>query len=292
MNPVEIATAAKRPNISLRVDLFATKDEKQRSLLRRVEFADKPGIVFVSTHKSAEETAADLQQIGVPAVFYHSGMKAKEREEIQTKFMNGDVPVIVATDAFGMGIDMPNIRFVYHLDVSDSVDAYCQEIGLAGRDGEPAEAVLFYRPQDIPSQSPKAGTAHVDSSPLEAVYNALLDQKGPMSREELSVASTFNARKLVGLLHTLEEIGAVAHLGNGEIEATSNRPLTEVIEEAEHQQQFQKELRKRRLQQMQQFAECRRCRRECLLRYLGDDHAGPCGNCDRCEEHGVLAKVA
>jgi len=113
-----------------------------------------------------------------------------------------------------------------------------------------------------------------------------------MTREELSQASTFSARKLVGLLHKLEETGAVTHLETGEIHATSDRPLSEVIEEAERQQQFHKELRKRRLQQMQQYAEWRRCRRECLLRYFGDDYAGPCGNCDRCEERGVLAKVA
>ncbi len=281
-----------RPNISLRVDLFSTKDEKYQSLLRRVEFADKPGIVYVATHKNAETIAADLQQLGVEAVCYHGGMKAREREEIQNKFMGGDVPVIVATNAFGMGVDKADIRFVYHADVSDSLDAYYQEIGRAGRDGEPAEAVLFYRPQDISSQNFKTGTSHVDAESLEAVYNALLDQKGPMSREELCAASTFNARKLVGLLHKLEETGAVAHLENGDIEASSNRPLSEVIEEAEHQQQFHKEHRKRQLQQMQQYAECRRCRRECLLRYFGDDYAGPCGNCDRCEEHGLLRKAA
>jgi ATP-dependent DNA helicase RecQ len=96
----------------------------------------------------------------------------------------------------------------------------------------------------------------------------------------------------VGLIHQLEETGAVATRDDGQIEATSNRPLSEVIEEAEHRQQSQKELRKRRLQQMQQYAECRTCRRECLLRYFGDDSAGPCGNCDRCEARGVLAKVA
>jgi len=281
-----------RPNISLRVDLFSSKDEKYQALLRRVEFADKPGIVYVSTHKNAESIASDLQRIGVEAVCYHGGLKARDREEIQNRFMNGDVPVIVATNAFGTGADKPDARFVYHADVSDSVEAYYQEIGRAGRDGEPAEAVLFYRPQDISAQSFKTGTAHVDSESLEAVYNALLDQKGPMTREELSGASKFSARKLAGLIHKLEETGALGHLASGEIEATSNRPLPEVIEEAERRQQFQKELRKRRLQQMQQYAECRRCRRECLLRYFGDEFAGPCGNCDRCEERGELAKVA
>jgi ATP-dependent DNA helicase RecQ len=281
-----------RPNISLRVDLFSSKDEKYQALLRRVEFADKPGIVYVSTHKNAEAIAADLQRMDVPAVFYHGGLKPKDREEIENRFMTGDVPVIVATNGFGMGADKPDIRFVYHADVSDSVDAYYQEIARAGRDGEPAEAVLFYRPQDISSQSFKTGTAHVDSEALEAVYHALLETKEPMTREELSEASKFSSRKLTGLIQKLEESGAIAHLETGAIEATSSRPLPEVIEEAERRQQFLKDIRKRRLQRMQQYAECRSCRREYLLRYFGQDSAGPCGNCDRCEEKGVLAKVA
>jgi ATP-dependent DNA helicase RecQ len=172
------------------------------------------------------------------------------------------------------------------------VDAYFQEIGRAGLDGEPAEAVLFYRPQDISSQSFKTGNAHVDSDALESVYNAMLEAKGPMTREELSEASKFSSRKLVGLIQKLEESGAIAHLETGEIAATSDRPLNEVIEEAERRQQLMKETRKRRLQQMQQYAECRSCRREFLLRYFGQESAGPCGNCDRCEEKGVLRKAA
>jgi len=291
-NPRLFVSGFDRSNISLRVDLFASKDEKYQALLRRVEFADKPGIVYVATHKNAQTIAADLRRMGVEADFYHGGMKAKDREETQNRFTNGDIPVIVATNAFGMGVEKSDIRFVYHADVSDSVDAYCQEINLAGSDGNPAEAVLFYRPQDISAQSFKTGSAHVDTESLEAVYNALFEQKDPMTREQLSAASKFSARKLVGLIHRLEETGAVAHLETGEVEATSSRPLAEVIEEAEHRQQSHKELRKRRLLQMQQYAECRRCRRECLLRYFGDEFAGPCGNCDRCEERGVLAKVA
>ena len=290
--PRVIVDGFDRPNISLRVDLFSSKDEKYEALLRRVEFADKPGMVCVATHRNAETIAADLQRIDVPAVCYHGGLKAREREEIQSRFMNGDVPVIVATNAFGMGVVKPDIRFVYHADVSDSVDAYYQEIGQAGRDGKTAEAVLFYRPQDISAQSFKTGTAHVDSDALEAVYNALLVGKEPMARKDLSQATTFSPRKLVGLIHKLEETGAVTTLGDGQIGATSDRPLSDVIEQAGNRQQFQKELRKRRLQQMQQYAEGRSCRRERLLRYFGDDYAGPCGNCDRCEERGVLGKVA
>jgi ATP-dependent DNA helicase RecQ len=291
-NPRVLVHGFDRPNISLRVDTFGSQDEKWESLLRRVEFAEKPGIVYVATHNHAEAIAADLQKMNVEAVFYHGGLKSKQREEIQNKFMSGEVPVIVATNAFGMGVDKPDIRFVFHADVSDSLDAYYQEIGRAGRDGEPAEAVLFYRPQDISAQQFKTGPAHVNSEGLEAVFNALKVTKGPMTREEIVQATGIGARKLVGLLQQLEETGATRHLESGEIEAASNRPLTEIIESASEKQKFQKDLRKRRLQQMQSYAETRSCRRVYLLRYFGDDYQGPCGNCDRCEEARVLSRAA
>ncbi|HWG19465.1 MAG TPA: ATP-dependent DNA helicase RecQ [Terracidiphilus sp.] len=291
-NPRVLVHGFDRPNISLRVDQFSSKDEKYSSLMRRVEFADKPGIVYVATHKNAETLADDLRQIGVEALCYHGGMRSREREEIQNKFMNGDVPVIVATNAFGMGVDKPDIRFVYHADVSDSLDAYYQEIGRAGRDGEEAEAVLFYRPQDISAQQFKTGAANVDSEGLESVYNALKSHRKPMTRERIVEATGIAARKLVGLLQKLEETGAITHLESGEMKAASTRPLAEIIEAAAEKQKFQKELRKRRLQQMQSYAEWRSCRREYLLRYFGDDYKGPCGNCDRCEEAGVLPRAA
>jgi ATP-dependent DNA helicase RecQ len=279
-------------NISLRVDQFSSKDEKCESLLRRVEFAEKPGIVYVSTHRNAESIAADLQQVGVDALFYHGGLKTKQRAEIQSRFMAGEAPVVVATNAFGLGVNKPDIRFVYHADVSDSLDAYCQEIGRAGRDGEPAEAVLFYRPQDIAAQQFKTGPAHVDSEGLESVYNTLIAMKGPMTRDEIVVETGIGARKLVGLLHKLEETEAICHLESGDFDATSARPLSQVIEAAAENQKFQKEFRKQRLQKMQSYAEWRSCRREYLLRYFGDDYAGPCGNCDRCEQLRILPRAA
>jgi len=207
-NPRVLVHGFDRPNISLRVDQFSSQDDKCESLLRRVEFAEKPGIVYVATHKHAEDIAADLQRMGVPALFYHGGLKARQREEIQNKFMQGEAPVIVATNAFGMGVDKADIRFVFHADVSDSLDAYYQEIGRAGRDGAPAEAVLFYRPEDISAQQFKTGPAHVDSEGLEAVYKAVQTHKGPMPRDQIVEKTGINARKLVGLLQKLEETEA------------------------------------------------------------------------------------
>jgi ATP-dependent DNA helicase RecQ len=284
-------------NISLRVDTFSSQNAKEESIIRRVEFADKPGVVYVATHKNAETIAADLNRSGIPAVFYHGGLRPSERDEVQNCFMSGQVQVIVATNAFGIGLDRtdldkPEIRFVYHADVSDSLDAYYQEIGRAGRDGEPAEAVLFYRPQDISAQQFKTGPAHIDTAALEAVFNVLRRRRSPIHRHDLADASGIPPRKLAGLLQKLEDAGAANLFDSGEVEAASKRPLAEIVDDAAHRQQAQKEIRKLRLKKMQQFAEWRSCRREFLLRYVGDDFRGPCGNCDRCEASGVLRRAA
>ena len=300
-DPIDIAGAVMqplqspvdRPNISLRVDTFSTREEKHDAVLRRVEYADKPGIVYVATHRNAETIAADLQQVGIEAVFFHGGLKAKEREEIQDRFMRGDVPVVAATSAFGMAVDKPDIRFVYHADVSESLESYYQEIGLAGRDNKPAEAVLFYRPQDISSQQYKTGAGNVDTRALESVAQALAHHRRAASRDDLTRETSLSARKLTTIVHKLEEAGAARQLSSGKIKVATGHSIAGIAEAAASQQKQQQDVRKRRLEQMRAYAECRTCRRAYLLRYLGDDFSGPCGNCDRCERAGAKpAKVA
>ena len=281
-NPKVIVRGFDRPNVSLRVDSFDREPEKLEAVMRRVEFADKPGIVYVATHQHAESLAAGLKDRGVEAVAYHGGMKARERESIQERFTSGDAPVMVATNAFGMGVDKPEIRFVYHADVSESLEAYYQEIGRAGRDGQPAEAVLFYRIGDIAAQRYKTGAGKVDPEQLESVAKVLARPQRARTSEDVSRETGISPRKLVNILHKFEETGAARKLGSGQIRVDSEQSAAEIAEAARRQQETLKEVRIRRLEQMREYAETRDCRREYLLRYLGDDSAGPCGNCDRC----------
>lgn len=146
-----------RPNIYLRVDHFSTKEEKLEALVRRASWAEKPGIIYTGTRKSAEEISHLLKESGADPLFYHAGLRADERTEIQDRFMGGRADVIVATNAFGMGVDKADVRFVYHFDICDSLDSYYQEIGRAGRDGEKAEATLFFRSEDVGLQKFHAG---------------------------------------------------------------------------------------------------------------------------------------
>ena len=120
-NPRVISQGFDRPNIWLGVETFHDTGMKKDALVERVIEAEKPGIIYVATRKHAEEIALALQERDVSAVFYHAGMKAKEREQVQQAFMADEAEIIVATTAFGMGIDKPNVRFVFHYDISDSV---------------------------------------------------------------------------------------------------------------------------------------------------------------------------
>jgi ATP-dependent DNA helicase RecQ len=139
-----------RPNLSLTVQV---REDGTRRLLEFVrERSNKAGIVYCGTRKSVESTAAALQKAGVDALAYHAGFSAAERNAAQDRFILEEGVVIVATLAFGMGIDKSNVRYVVHMDLPRSIEAYYQEIGRAGRDGEPAEAWMLYGMADVVRQ--------------------------------------------------------------------------------------------------------------------------------------------
>jgi ATP-dependent DNA helicase RecQ len=226
---------------------------------------------------------------GVTALAYHGGMKAQEREEIQERFMSGNADVMVATNAFGMGIDKADIRFVYHYDVSDSLDAYYQEIGRAGRDGEMAEAVLLFRQEDIGSQRFKTSEGKLEMATLEKIVDAIEDQ--PADAKEIAEETDLSVRKVTVAINRLADAGAVENLSDGDVALNDEVDFTETAEKAAEEHLRRQEMKRKRLDQMRDYADAATCRREILLRYFGDDFSGPCGNCDNCEAVGHEASV-
>jgi ATP-dependent DNA helicase RecQ len=145
----EIVYSADRPNISLAITKPSTFHEKMDRLLEVVSSYQSPGIIYFSSKKMAEETAAWLKQKSLlKTAYYHGGMEQEQRILIQQQFLHGQLDVICATSAFGMGINKPDIRFVIHFHLPSSAEAYLQEIGRAGRDGKRSVAMLLYSPGD------------------------------------------------------------------------------------------------------------------------------------------------
>src|ERR671917_276836 len=148
-DPEVVVTSFNRPNLTYRVLSAREKKDKLPLILDVVRKATPPGIVYATTRKECEELAANLRRSGLDAAAYHAGMAAAERSDVQERFMTDELSVVVATIAFGMGVDKPNVRLVIRASVPGSLPAYMQESGRAGRDGGGSECVVLYRGADL-----------------------------------------------------------------------------------------------------------------------------------------------
>ncbi|KRK85812.1 superfamily II DNA helicase [Levilactobacillus koreensis JCM 16448] len=147
--PEIVSESVNRPNIFLDVENVADEPEKQARLRSLVSQLQQPGVVYFSSKQQATDTALWLhQETGVRAAAYHAGLDSEDRFKIQQQFMAGQLDVICATSAFGMGIDKNNVRYVIHYHLPADLESYAQEIGRAGRDGKPSVAILLYAPGD------------------------------------------------------------------------------------------------------------------------------------------------
>ncbi len=213
-------------------------------------------------------------------------MAAKERERVHDDFMSDKIEVIVATIAFGMGVDKPNVRFVFHYDISESMDAYYQEIGRAGRDGEPARALLFYCPSDLGLRRFFASSGALDEEQVRQVLDALLLNEGRATADEIADFVALSQSKQMAALNRLVEAGAIRRLPDGTYEASAgvdDARLDAVIHEAVDAQAKRREYDRSRVEMIRAYAELTGCRRQHLLSYFGEELPEPCGYCDNCE---------
>jgi ATP-dependent DNA helicase RecQ len=273
-----------RPNIWLGAETCPDEETKGRVLLDRVRDMEKPMIVYVGTQRHAEEIAGRLREAQIKTGFYHGGMKKTDRDVAQDAFMGDETDVIVATNAFGMGVDKPDVRTVIHYDVSESIDAYYQEIGRAGRDGEPARALLLYRPEDIGMRKAMASGGKLNEQQVEQVADAISGRRDPVDVKELQETTDLPAGKVAQAVNRLEDVGAVKVLPGGEVLPAQRKLDTgKIAEEAVREHESHRQYRLGRVQLMKDYAETRDCRRRYILNYFGEPFPHPCGHCDNCQ---------
>ncbi len=173
-DPLRWLGSFNRPNLSLKVITGATSRQKiqtVQNLIRR--YPNDSGIVYTLSRKNAETANEQLTRLGIRSTVYHAGLSASQRQKAQSLFTNGQVQVVCATIAFGMGIDKSNIRWVVHFNLPANIESYYQEIGRAGRDGLPAETILFYSYQDVIT---RRGFIENSESPQQQIFSEKLNQ--------------------------------------------------------------------------------------------------------------------
>lgn len=316
-----IVTGFNRPNLFFEVHHAATEASKLGALRQLLQSSHRqdnsPGIldlppdaasdheesaagagsvlIYVATRLAAEEVAAFIRDaVGLRAEAYHAGLDPNMRHRVQNAFMGDQLPVVVATNAFGMGIDKPDIRAVIHYQIPATVEAYYQEAGRAGRDGLPARCVLFFSPDDVSIQTwfIDADTPSLDD--LRAVHRlagrGAQDGETLISLDELADITGLHPVKVRVALSELEQAGMLLHLGDEagysrwRLLSKRERGLEQcakaIADRAEHRHQL--------LNKMIAYAESDACHRRYLLDYFGDDslltdHDVPPACCDNCQ---------
>lgn len=278
---VVVNTGSERTNLYLRVLPAVSLDAKLARVGELLEKQAGTGIIYTASVRSADELHDWLKDHGISVGHYHGQMSPKERTEVQEAFMRGEQKVMIATKAFGLGIDKPDIRFVYHFEFPDSLETYAQEAGRAGRDGLDAHCVLLYRLEDKRIQSFFLGGRYPKLEEVRAVLEAI---RGAVANSKvLAEASGVGQKRTEVILHLLREAGVVKNTRKGLVllhtepasDAEIGYLLHEYAERAAHDRD--------RLSEMMHYAETAGCRTQILREYFGEDPGEPCGRCDNCE---------
>ncbi|WP_105030707.1 RecQ family ATP-dependent DNA helicase [Arthrobacter ruber] len=285
-DPTVIVEGFDRPNLSLEVVHHVESADKERAVRDQVLSLQGPGLVYVATKKAANALASELQERGRSADVYHAGRLRNERQAVHDGFLDGTIDVVIATTAFGMGIDKPDVRFVLHADISDSLDSYYQEIGRGGRDGLVSQAILHYRPEDLSLRRFFAAKS-VNRTQLRQLFVLLMVAGRPVKTKKLRELSGLSPRKLTGLLNLLEASGSVGDSVKG-YRARKISPA-DAVERAVEQAETRERIDQSRVEMARRYAETRGCRRQFLLSYFGEELPGACGNCDNCSREEATA---
>ena len=286
LNPRVFVAGFDRPNLFLE-STRVTGDADKLARLTALSRASSPGLVYAATRRNVEKVVVALRARGIDAIGYHAGMDDAARTRSQDKFVRNECEVIVATNAFGMGVDKPDIRFVAHFDVPRTVEAWYQEIGRAGRDGKDSLALLLFNFADVKLQQRLIDGGRASESVVRAAL-AGARRLGSGSLDALERATGLSAQELQPALRVLESAG---HLERGrgwgdgaEFAAARSNGAAGPDLGIDFAMLEKRVMRERRmLDRMVRLVDSRGCRRHELLRYFGDPEApARCAACDNC----------
>jgi ATP-dependent DNA helicase RecQ len=287
-----VSTGIERDNLFFEVRSCPTVADKHAAV-REAVAGDGPGIVYAATIRLVNEIYEWLRSEGVLVERYHGKLKAAEREEAQRRFMSGEAPVMVATSAFGMGIDKQDLRYVLHWNYPDSLETYYQEAGRAGRDGKPARAILLYRAEDRRIVNFFLGGRYPKADELFAVW-MVLAKAGvgawvPIAK--MGEESGIGARRGPVVAALLEDMKVVERRGaraRKKREFPTHEAWLEFLSAYERRHDADRE----RLELMVRYAQTALCRTQMMREYFGEERGDPCGHCDGCRDRPELVRQA
>lgn len=277
-----------RPNLSLAVHPVRSFEDKLAWLARALPGLPAPGLIYCATRDNtaavAEYLDAQLGPRGLRVSAYHAGLPPDRKRALQERFLAGDFTAIAATNALGMGIDKSDLRYVIHVDIPGSITAYYQEVGRAGRDGQPATGILLFDRADLRIQEyfiQSAQPTIADFDTLLGLIRARTAAADPPRLNDLRAASGMHPTRVTVIVAELIEQGFVEKqlIGRSQRYVALDRPGRPDLSRYARQD----EVRRRELAAMTAYAERRdQCAMETLRRALGDTEAEPCGRCDAC----------
>ncbi|MBP1690166.1 MAG: ATP-dependent helicase, RecQ family [Deltaproteobacteria bacterium] len=291
-NPVVVSSSPHRSNLAFQV-LECVGDMRSRALIRFVRRLHRPGIVYCTTTREVDSVYLVMRQLDIPAHRYHGKMTAAERQHEQEMYMkSGRRTVMVATSAFGLGIDKPDIRYIIHYQAPASLEQYVQEAGRAGRDGRRSDCILLYDPSDREIHELLLGKSRVRPDQLYKIGEALAAWGGENrtpTLEALSMSAGIGPRIAQALLAILEEAELV-RLTDGTIEVLRPDTIEEESRSLSGQFATLRTQDGRRLDSVAEYVHAPGCRAVTLRRYFGESNERPCGLCDSCR--GVAKRPA
>jgi ATP-dependent DNA helicase RecQ len=298
-DPQTFVSGFDRPNLSIEV-VHTQRDRDKISQIKRLANSQSgSGIIYTSTRKAVEQVGTRLRDVGLSVVMYHAGMTDNQRVRAQEEFMGGSKQMIVATNAFGMGIDKPDIRFVVHYQMPGSIEAYYQEVGRAGRDGLASRCLLLFNYADKNTHDFFIEGSYPNGTIVKSVYDALVStglKRIELSSNEIARrAGESNEMAINSSLYLLERAGHIERVATFPNRPEQNPkrsraiimlddPPATTLRTNQTDVARRGALERRKLREMIEFCYANSCFRTYILDYFGDrHHARQCGTCGNCK---------